>query len=88
MELDLVSDVYEILRSYVDPSDIDAAADEMVKHLMDAGYSADEIARSCEGHDEVISALDAYGQYETDRQGGEEYDSDDDMSYETDEVAD
>lgn len=82
MELDLVSDVYEILRSYVDPSDIDAAADEMVKHLMDAGYTAEDIARSCEGHDEVISALDAYGEYETDRQGGEEYDSEDDESYE------
>lgn len=88
MELDLVSDVYEILRSYVDPADIDDAADEMVKHLIDAGYTKDEIARSCEGHDEVISALDAYGEYETDRQGGEEYDSEDNMSYETDEIAD
>ena len=88
MELDLVSDVYEILRSYVDPADIDDAAQEMVKHLMDVGYSADDIARSCEGHNEVMSALDAYGEYETDRQGGEEYDSQDDMSYEEDEIAD
>jgi len=67
-ELEMVSHVFGMMKQYVSEDDIDNAADEIVGHLMDAGYDADDVREyCCQDHPELESALDAYGEYEADR---------------------
>ena len=67
-ELEMVSHVFGMMKQYVSEDDIDNAADEIVGHLMDAGYDADDVREECcKDHPELESALDAYGEYEADR---------------------
>lgn len=74
-ELEMVSHVFGMMKQYVSEDDIDNAADEIVGHLMDAGYDADDVREyCCQDHPELESALDAYGEYEADR------DEEDDMN--------
>lgn len=85
-ELEMVSHVFGIMKQYVSEDDIYDAADEIVGHLMDAGYDADDVREyCCEDHPELESALDAYGEYES-RRDEEEDDMEssdmDDESYE------
>ena len=64
----MVSHVFGMMKQYVSEDDIDNAADEIVGHLMDAGYDADDVREyCCQDHPELESALDAYGEYEADR---------------------
>lgn len=82
-ELEMVSHVFGIMKQYVSEDDIYDAADEIVGHLMDAGYDAEDVREyCCEDHPELESALDAYGEYETrgdDEEMDDEY-SDEDES--------
>jgi hypothetical protein len=67
-ELEMVSHVFGIMKQYVSEDDINNSADEIVAHLRDAGYSADDISEYAgKDHPELESALDAYGEYESDR---------------------
>jgi hypothetical protein len=74
-ELEMMGHVFGIMKQYVSEDDIYDAADEIVGHLMDAGYSADDVREYAgQDHPELQSALDAYGEYEA---GGEDRGMDD-----------
>ena len=82
-ELEMVSHVFGMMKQYVSEDDIDNAADEIVGHLMDAGYDADDVREyCCQDHPELESALDAYGEYEADRDEEDMNSSDMEESYE------
>ena len=82
-ELEMVSHVFGMMKQYVSEDDIDIAADEIVGHLMDAGYDADDVREyCCQDHPELESALDAYGEYESDRDEEDMNSSDMEESYE------
>ena len=67
-ELEMVSHVFGIMKQYVSEDDIYNAADEIVGHLREAGYDADDVREyCCQDHPELESALDAYGEYESSR---------------------
>lgn len=81
-ELEMVSHVFGIMKQYVSEDDIYDAADEVVGHLMDAGYDADDVREyCCQDHPELESALDAYGEYEADRDEGDDSSRMDDEEY-------
>lgn len=68
----MMGHVFGIMKQYVSEDDIYDAADEIVGHLKDAGYSSDDIYEYAgQDHPELQSALDAYGEYEA---GGDEED--------------
>ena len=56
--LDIVSEVYSLMKDYVPSEDLDDAASDVVNHLLDMGYSADQIRQACSGHDEIMRAVD------------------------------
>jgi len=81
-ELEMVSHVFGIMKQYVSEDDIYDAADEVVGHLMDAGYDADDVREyCCQDHPELESALDAYGEYEADRDEEDDSSRMDDEEY-------
>lgn len=72
-ELEMVSHVFGIMKQYVSEDDIYDAADEIVGHLREAGYSPDDVYEYAgQDHPELQSALDAYGEYESRRDEEEE----------------
>ena len=78
----MVSHVFGIMKQYVSEDDIYDAADEVVGHLMDAGYDADDVREyCCQDHPELESALDAYGEYEADRDEEDDSSRMDDEEY-------
>ncbi len=78
----MVSHVFGIMKQYVSEDDIYDAADEVVGHLMDAGYDADDVREyCCQDHPELESALDAYGEYEADRNEEDDSSRMDDEEY-------
>ena len=78
----MVSHVFGIMKQYVSEDDINNSADEIVAHLRDAGYSAEDISEYAgQDHPELESALDAYGEYESVRDGEDSSDMEDE-SYE------
>lgn len=81
-ELEMLSHVFGIMKQYVSEDDIYDAADEVAGHLMEAGYSPEDISEYAgQDHPELQSALDAYGEYETrgaDEEMDDEYSDDED----------
>lgn len=55
--LDIVNEVYSLMKEYVPDESIDDAADDVVNHLMDMGYSANQIEMACGEHDEIMDAV-------------------------------
>jgi hypothetical protein len=88
-ELKQAVETFDVLKEYVDPSDIDSAAKDVVDHLVDAGYDPADIRETCEGSDcdteELESALDAYGSEEVYDDEDMSDDMDDDMYDDEDE---
>jgi len=75
MSLDFISEVWDALRSHIDSSERNDAADTLVNLLIDNNYEADDIKESFRGDKEINKALKYYAdQHETE----EEYDEFDD----------
>jgi hypothetical protein len=72
--LDIASEVYSLMRDYVPSENLDDAASDVVNHLLDMGYSGDEIKRACRGHDEIMRAVE---DSETYMQSSDDYMDDD-----------
>lgn len=56
--LDIVNEVYSLMKDYIPSEDLDDAASDVVNHLLDMGYNADQIRKACSGHDEIMRAVD------------------------------
>lgn len=85
-ELEMLSHVFGIMKQYVSEDDIYDAADEIAGHLIDAGYDPEDVREYAgQDHPELQSALDAYGEYEANR---DDYESEDDYMSEDDESED
>lgn len=61
--LDIVNEVYSLMKEYVPDESLDDAADDVVNHLIDMGYSADQIRQSCGEHNELMDAVDRADTY-------------------------
>lgn len=60
MNLNLISEVWDLLAYYIDSNDRSSAATTLVDFLVDNDYSAEEIKSAFAGEKEVIKALEAY----------------------------
>jgi hypothetical protein len=80
MKLDLITEVWEVLREHIDLNDRADAADTLVNFLMDNNYEVDEIKESFKDKD-ITKALKGYAEQHFQEEEYEEYDDDDDESY-------
>jgi hypothetical protein len=60
MSLDIVTEVWDALRSHIDFSERKDAADTLVNLLIDNGYDADDIKESFRGDKDIGGALKFY----------------------------
>jgi len=79
MNMNFISEIWDLLNYYVDVNDRYAAATTLVDFLIDNNYSAEEIKTAFSGEKEVLKALEAFGDDEYD------YSDDEDDVYGTDE---
>jgi len=78
MSLDIVTEVWEALRSHVDFNERKDAADTLVNLLIDAGYDADDIKESFRGDKDIGSALKYYREQHEVEEEYEDYDEPED----------
>ena len=80
MSLDLVSEVWDVLRSHIDFNDRSEAADSLVNFLIDNNYEAEDIKDAFRGEKEIITAVKDYlSQHEDELEyEDDDYDSDSD----------
>lgn len=79
MNLDFVASVWDGLKSYIAPIDLDEAADFVVNLCIDNDFDSSEIKEAFRGDKEIIKALKAFNDQ------AEEYDEDDFEDYDDDE---
>ena len=60
MNLDLISELWDVLRNHVDMSERKDAADTLVNWLIENNYEPDEIKDAFRGDKEVFKALAFY----------------------------
>jgi hypothetical protein len=60
MSLDFVSEVWEALRSHIDPHERKDAADTLINLLIDNNYETDDIKDSFKGDKDISGALKYY----------------------------
>jgi len=77
MKLDLITEVWEVLREHIDLNDRADAADTLVNFLMDNNYEVDEIKESFKDKD-ITKALKGYAEQHFQEEEYEEYDEDSD----------
>lgn len=58
--LSIINDVWKLLKSNIDTSDVDAAAESLVNYLIEEDYSPSEIKQTFRGDKEIKSALDYF----------------------------
>ncbi len=80
MSLDLISEVWDVLREHIDFNDRSDAADTLVNFLMDNNYEVDDIKDSFKDKD-ITKALKGYAEQHFQEEEYEEYDDDEDESY-------
>jgi len=80
MKLDLITDVWEVLREHIDMNDRPDAADTLVNFLMDNNYEVDDIKDAFKDKD-ITKALKGYAEQHFQEEEYEEYDEDEDESY-------
>ncbi len=80
MKLDLITEVWEVLRDHIDLNDRGEAADSLVNFLMDNNYEVDEIKESFKDKD-ITKALKGYAAQHFQEEEYEEYEEDEDESY-------
>jgi hypothetical protein len=78
MNLDLVAEVWDALRSHVDLNERKDAADTLVNLLIDNNFEADDIKDSFRGDKEVLKALKGYIEEHDSEDEYEDYDDDQD----------
>lgn len=80
MSLDLVSEVWDVLRSHIDFNERSEAADSLVNFLIDNNYEAEDIKDAFRGEKEIITAVKDYlSQHEDELEyEDDDYDSDSD----------
>lgn len=80
MSLDLVTEVWDVLRSHIDFNDRSEAAESLVNYLIDTNYEAEDIKDAFKGDKEIITAVKDYlSQHEDDQEyDDEDYDCDSD----------
>lgn len=80
MSLDLVSEVWDVLRSHIDFNERSEAADSLVNFLIDNNYEAEDIKDAFRGEKEIITAVKDYlSQHEDEHEyDDEDYDCDSD----------
>ena len=80
MSLDLVSEVWDVLRSHIDFNVRSEAADSLVNFLIDNNYEAEDIKDAFRGEKEIITAVKDYlSQHEDELEyEDDDYDSDSD----------
>jgi hypothetical protein len=80
MKLDLITDVWEVLREHIDMNDRPDAADTLVNFLMDNNYEVDDIKDAFKDKD-ITKALKGYAEQHFQEEEYEEYDDEEDESY-------
>lgn len=70
MQLDIANEVYSLMKEYVSDEDLPDAADDVVNHLLDMGYTSQQIESACSEHDEIC---DAVREQDTSLQVSEDY---------------
>lgn len=80
MSLSTVSEVWEVLREHVDLHDRSDAADALVVYLIENNYSVDDIQDEFSDKD-ITRALKGYAEQHFQEEEYEEYDDDEDESY-------
>jgi hypothetical protein len=80
MSLDLVTEVWDALRSHIDFNERRDAADTLVNFLIDNNYEAEDIKDAFRGDKEIITAVKDYLEQHEDEQeyDDEDYDCDSD----------
>lgn len=80
MSLDLISEMWDVLRNHIDFNDRKDAADNVVNLLIDSGYDADDIKDTFRGDKDINNALKFYReQHEAEEyEEYEEYEEDED----------
>jgi hypothetical protein len=75
MSLDMISEVWDTLRSHIDSNDRKDAADSLINLLIDHNYEVSEIKTEFKGDKDIMAAIKYYTeQHEVE----EEYDDDGD----------
>lgn len=79
MSLDVIAEVWEVLKSHIDFNERKDAADSLVNLLIDAGNGAEDIRESFRGDKDIGRALKYYNeQHEVEEEyDDEDYDIDD-----------
>jgi len=77
MSLNLITEVWEILRDHIDMSDRVDAAETLVNYLMDNNYEVDDIKDAFKDKDITI-ALKGYAEQHFQEEEYEEYEEDSD----------
>ena len=80
MSLDLITEVWDVLRSHIDFNERSDAADTLVNFLIDSNYEAEDIKDAFRGDKDIISAVKDYLEQHEDEQeyDDEDYDCDSD----------
>ena len=60
MNLDFVAEVWDALRSHIEPSDRSDAADTLTNLLIDHNYEAEDIKEAFRGDKDLLKALSGY----------------------------
>ena len=74
MSLDLVTEVWDALRSHIDFNERKEAADTLINLLIDNNYETDEIKDSFRGDKDIASALKYYAEQHEAEEEYEDYD--------------
>ena len=74
MSLDLVAEVWDVLKSHIATNEHDYAADDIVNFLIDNGFEPDDIKDSFSGNKVIMKALTSY--LHDDDIGDDDYDDD------------
>jgi hypothetical protein len=77
MSLNLVVEVWEILREHIDFNDRGEAADTMINYLMDNNYEVDDIKNEFKDKD-ITKALKGYAEQHFQEEDYEDYEEDTD----------
>ena len=77
MSLNLVVEVWEILREHIDFNERNEAADTIVNYLMDNNYEVDDIKDSFKDKD-ITKALKGYAEQHFQEEDYEDYEEDTD----------
>lgn len=78
MSLDLVTEVWDVLRSHIDFNERSDAAESLVNFLIDNNYEAEDIKDAFKGEKEIITAVKDYLSQHEDEPEYDEYDDDSD----------